>query len=78
MSVRALLLLVEDEGHHFPLAIPSLTHGCYVDDIFGGADSTEQLTRIALQLRNICSTGGFLLNLTSIFSLKKLNIFSKI
>ena len=59
MAVRALLQLVEDEGHHFPLAVLSLTHGRYVDDIFGGVDSTEQLTRIVLHLRNIYSTRGF-------------------
>jgi len=41
--------LAEDEGHRFPLAVPLITHGRYVDDIFGGADTVEQLIEIAHQ-----------------------------
>ncbi|XP_043276054.1 uncharacterized protein [Venturia canescens] len=59
LAVRALIQLVEDEGHRFPLAIPSLLKGRYVDDIFGGADSSEQLIKIAHQLTNLCKAGGF-------------------
>lgn len=39
LALRTLSQLVEDEGTKFPLAVPSLTYGRYVDDIFGGADS---------------------------------------
>ncbi|XP_036144957.1 uncharacterized protein LOC118646365 [Monomorium pharaonis] len=39
LAVRTLLQLVEDEGYRFPLAVPSISHGRYVHDIFGGADT---------------------------------------
>ena len=58
LAVRTLIQLVEDEGHRFPLAV-SITHGRYVDDIFGGADTVEQLTEIAHQLEDLCHAGGF-------------------
>ena len=29
------------------------------DDIFGGADSTQELITIAQQLKALCNTGGF-------------------
>ena len=59
LAVRALLQLVEDEGHRFPLAVPSITHARYVDDIFGGADTGEQLIKIAQHLKGLCHAGGF-------------------
>ena len=59
LAVRALLQLVDDEGHRCPLAVPSLKHGRYVDDIFGGADSTQELIEIAQQLKALCNAGGF-------------------
>ena len=59
LAVRALLQLVDDEGHRFPLAVPSLKHGRYVDDIFGGAESTQELIEIAQQLKELCNVGGF-------------------
>ncbi|XP_024877306.1 uncharacterized protein LOC112458103 [Temnothorax curvispinosus] len=59
LAVRTLLQLVEDEGHNFPLAVPSILQGRYVDDIFGGADTVQQLIKIALQLKNLCRAGGF-------------------
>ena len=59
LAVRALLQLVEDEGHRFPLAVPCITHARYVDDIFGGADTGETLITIAQQLRDLCNVGGF-------------------
>ena len=59
LAVRALLQLVEDEGHRFPLAVPSITHARYVDDIFGGADTGETLITIAQQLNDLCKAGGF-------------------
>ncbi|XP_011502401.1 PREDICTED: uncharacterized protein LOC105365842 [Ceratosolen solmsi marchali] len=39
LAVRTLLQLVEDEGEKYPLAVPSIIHGRYVDDIFGSADT---------------------------------------
>ncbi|XP_024870477.1 uncharacterized protein LOC112453778, partial [Temnothorax curvispinosus] len=59
LAVQTLLQLVKDEGHNFPLAVPSILHGRYVDDSFGGADTVQQLIKIALQLKNLCMAGGF-------------------
>ncbi|XP_057340571.1 uncharacterized protein LOC130677734 [Microplitis mediator] len=59
LAVRALLQLVEDEGHRFSLAIVSLTHGRYVDDIFGGADDLNSLQQVADKLEALCKAGGF-------------------
>nr|XP_034194681.1 uncharacterized protein LOC117610936 isoform X1 [Osmia lignaria] len=50
---------VHDEDHRFPLAAPSLTHGRYVDDIFGGADSISEFVEVAQQLIALCNAGGF-------------------
>ncbi|KAL7304606.1 hypothetical protein TKK_0002859 [Trichogramma kaykai] len=61
LAVRSLLQLVKDEGHRFPSAIDSLTKGRYVDDIFGGAHSDEQLKHVAQDLTDLCMAGGFLL-----------------
>lgn len=61
LALRTLNQLIEDEGQKFPLAIPSLTRGRYVDDIFGGADSTQQAQNIVEQLNSLCTAGGFLL-----------------
>ncbi|XP_029054586.2 uncharacterized protein LOC114881867 [Osmia bicornis bicornis] len=59
LATRALMQVVHDEGHRFPLATPSLTHGTYVDDIFGGADSISELVEVAQQLIALCNAGGF-------------------
>ncbi|XP_046145736.1 uncharacterized protein LOC123989070 [Osmia bicornis bicornis] len=59
LATRALMQLVHDEGHRFPLATPLLTHGRYVDDIFGGADSISELVEVAQQLIALCNAGGF-------------------
>ncbi|XP_011502413.1 PREDICTED: uncharacterized protein LOC105365850 [Ceratosolen solmsi marchali] len=59
LAVRTLLQFVEDEGAKYPLAVPSIIHGIYVDDIFGSADTPGQLVKVALQLRDLCMSGGF-------------------
>ncbi|XP_011495121.1 PREDICTED: uncharacterized protein LOC105360044 [Ceratosolen solmsi marchali] len=59
LAVRTLLQLIDDEGDNYPLAIPSLKYGRYVDDIFGGADNLNQLVETATQLRDLCTAGGF-------------------
>ncbi|XP_011493816.1 PREDICTED: uncharacterized protein LOC105359038 [Ceratosolen solmsi marchali] len=61
LAVQTLLQLIQDEGDNYPLAIPSLKYGRYVDDIFGGADNLSQLVETATQLRDLCMAGGFLL-----------------
>lgn len=57
--MRCLQQLADDEGHRFPLAVPSITHGRYVDDIYGGADTVPQLIETARQLNAMCIAGGF-------------------
>ncbi|XP_070159679.1 uncharacterized protein [Polyergus mexicanus] len=59
LAVRILLQLVEDEGRNYPLAVPPLLKGRYVDDICGGADTLPELISIAHQLVNLCKAGGF-------------------
>jgi len=59
LALRTLAQLIEDEGEKYPLAIPSLTRGRYVDDIFGGADSISQAQKIIHQLNSLCMAGGF-------------------
>ena len=59
LAVRVLLQLVEDEGHRYPLAVAPLTYGRYVDDICGGADSSQELIEIAEQVKGLCTAGGF-------------------
>lgn len=59
LALRTLSQLVEDERHHYPLAIPCLTKGRYVDDIFGGAETAEAMKEQANQLNQICTAGGF-------------------
>ncbi|XP_063994345.1 uncharacterized protein LOC135171651 [Diachasmimorpha longicaudata] len=58
LALRVLQQLVEDEGHQYPLAAVSLTKGRYVDDIYEGADSEEQLKELITQLINLCMAGG--------------------
>ncbi|KAK2578790.1 hypothetical protein KPH14_012728 [Odynerus spinipes] len=59
LAVRTLIQLAHDEGHRFPLAVPSIIHERYVDDIFGGADTKKQLIQTARQLIQLCHAGGF-------------------
>ncbi|XP_036146758.1 uncharacterized protein LOC118646918 [Monomorium pharaonis] len=61
LALRTLLQLIEDEGQNFPRAIPSLTKGRYVDDVFGGADSIDEVQPIITQLNQLCMAGGFTL-----------------
>ncbi|XP_034944917.1 uncharacterized protein [Chelonus insularis] len=59
LAVRVLLQLVEDEGHKYPKATQKIIKGRYVDNIFGGADSPEELIQVAEELINLCKAGGF-------------------
>lgn len=59
LALQTITQLIEDEGRQFPLAIPPLTKGRYVDDIFGGSDSFEQTKDIIQQLAALCKAGGF-------------------
>lgn len=59
LALRSIQQLIEDEGQRFPKAVPSLTKGRYVDDIFGGADSIQETKDIIRQLTSLCDAGGF-------------------
>ncbi|XP_015121265.1 uncharacterized protein LOC107044033 [Diachasma alloeum] len=59
LSLRVLQQLAEDEGRRFP--VETITRGRYVDDIYGGAQSPEDLKEIAVQLQGLCQAGGFAL-----------------
>ncbi|XP_015189698.1 PREDICTED: uncharacterized protein LOC107073524 [Polistes dominula] len=59
LAVRTLLQLAEDEGSQYPLAVKPITHRRYVDDIFGGSDTVEQLVVTAQKLIRLCHAGGF-------------------
>jgi len=59
LSLRVFEQLLEDEGIKYPLAVPILRKGRYVDDIFGGADSIEQAQESIYQLVQLCMAGGF-------------------
>lgn len=59
LALRTFLQLVNDESSKFPLSVPALTKGRYVDDIFGGADTIEEACITANQLRQLCMAGGF-------------------
>lgn len=59
LALRTISQLIEDEGGKFPLAVPCLKQGRYVDDIFGGADSIGKVQDIIQQLSHMCMAGGF-------------------
>ncbi|XP_063989926.1 uncharacterized protein LOC135169119 [Diachasmimorpha longicaudata] len=59
LSLRVLQQLVEDEDHRYPAAVETLTKGRYVDDIYGGAETAEELREIAWQLNGLYQAGGF-------------------
>ncbi|XP_029158933.1 uncharacterized protein LOC114931136 [Nylanderia fulva] len=59
LALRTIAQLIEDEGTNFPSAVPCLTHGRYVDDIFGGAESIDEVHEIINQLHQLCKAGGF-------------------
>ncbi|XP_043471442.1 uncharacterized protein LOC122504407 [Leptopilina heterotoma] len=46
LAVRVILQLIQDEGHRFPLAVPALLNGRYMDDIYGGSDNLSELKDI--------------------------------
>ncbi|XP_029054339.1 uncharacterized protein LOC114881661 [Osmia bicornis bicornis] len=58
LAARALLQLVHDEGHRYPLAVPPLFKERYVDDILGGGDTAKEAEAVAVQLTQLCMAGG--------------------
>lgn len=59
LALRVMQQLIEDEGSKYPLAVPTLTKGRYVDDVFGGADSVQEAQETVKQVNNLCMAGGF-------------------
>lgn len=58
LAGRVMLQLVQDEGFKYPLAIPPMTKGRYVDDIFGGSDTLHETQLIAQDLIQLCKAGS--------------------
>lgn len=59
LALRTVQQLVNDEGHRFPQAVVPLTKGRYVDDIFGGAETTSEAKEIINQIKQLCDAGRF-------------------
>lgn len=59
LALRAFHQLILDEGHRFPLALPALQRGRYVDDITGGADTIQEAQEQIQQITELCMAGGF-------------------
>ncbi|XP_011859181.1 PREDICTED: uncharacterized protein LOC105556699 [Vollenhovia emeryi] len=59
LALRTLQQLIQDEGHRFPKAIAPMERGRYVDDIFGGADSSDEAKQVIQHLIGLCEAGGF-------------------
>lgn len=59
LALRTFLQLINDEGYKYPLATSALLKGRYVDDIFGGTDTLEEAQAAAVQLKQLCTAGGF-------------------
>ncbi|XP_071570688.1 uncharacterized protein [Temnothorax nylanderi] len=61
LALRTLIQLLKDEGHRFPLAIPIMEKGRYVDEFHGGADSIKETQKKVAHLDQLCMAGGFIL-----------------
>jgi hypothetical protein len=59
VALRAFEQLIKDEGFRFPLAMPTMKKGRYVDDIFGGEDSIANAQKVVEQVNQLCMAGGF-------------------
>ncbi|KMQ88248.1 bel12-ag transposon polyprotein [Lasius niger] len=59
LALRVLRQLAEDERSRFPLGAKIIESHSYVDDIFAGADTVQQVKKARQELSDILSTGGF-------------------
>ncbi|XP_076659884.1 uncharacterized protein LOC143363167 [Halictus rubicundus] len=59
LALRVLQQLAMDEEHRFPKGALALRRNTYVDDIFTGADSLEEATRIQRELLGLAKADGF-------------------
>ncbi|XP_055543392.1 uncharacterized protein LOC129728940 [Wyeomyia smithii] len=60
-AARVLNQLATDEGHRFPLAVPVIRKGTYVDDALTGHDDHDTMVETCKQLREMMKSGGFVL-----------------
>lgn len=58
-ATRVLNQLATDEGDHFPLAVPVIWEGTYVDDILTGHDNLNTLAETCRQLMQMLNLAGF-------------------
>ncbi|XP_011883580.1 PREDICTED: uncharacterized protein LOC105570749, partial [Vollenhovia emeryi] len=59
LALRTFNQLISDEGNRFPLDLPTMKKGRYVDDFFGGADTVEEAKAVVSQVNQLCMAGGF-------------------
>ncbi|XP_055634307.1 uncharacterized protein LOC129774571 [Toxorhynchites rutilus septentrionalis] len=60
-ATRVLNQLVVDEGNRFPLAVPIIQSGTYVDDVLSGNDDLQTLQGACKQLIEMLKCAGFVL-----------------
>ncbi|XP_046803815.1 uncharacterized protein LOC111689370 [Lucilia cuprina] len=59
LLIRTLLTLSEDEREHFPLASEALKTSFYLDDCMAGSNTIEDAAKLAEQLNELLTAGGF-------------------
>lgn len=59
LAMRTLQRLADDEGHAFPLAVDTLRHRIYMDDVITGERTIEGLRGLRKQLYDLLMKGGF-------------------
>ncbi|XP_062713792.1 uncharacterized protein LOC134290632 [Aedes albopictus] len=60
-ATRVLNQLATDEGERFPLAVPVIKKGTYVDDVLAGDDDQVKLAETCRQLMEMLHQAGFVL-----------------
>lgn len=58
-SIKTVQDHVQTEAEKYPIAAQEVKENTFVDDVLSGADSTEDAANLAVDMRNILSTGGF-------------------
>ncbi|XP_058448656.1 uncharacterized protein LOC131428628 [Malaya genurostris] len=60
-ATRILNQLANDEAEHFPLAVPIIQKGTFMDDVLPGHDDLQLIRRTCEQLQKMLSSAGFVL-----------------
>ncbi|XP_055590649.1 uncharacterized protein LOC129742731 [Uranotaenia lowii] len=58
LATRVLQQLADDENQNFPQAAKILKRDVYVDDLFTGGSSPEEVSELRTQLDHLCRRGG--------------------